>query len=219
MTFRPVVRNPLLSAPKGSNTAVFQRPDSVGASSPMTCNLWETVSSGAINLSGWYVTRIKRTPGVRYTLNECFGPVASATGAAYWLCALYQFVLEDGWTRLRRVRSSGEFYVGIGDSPNSRIPDSFISSGSELVLEPEKHYVFAVWVGGAAVGVTAAQVIEDTSGGATLWGRAYSSSESSDQPVFRIASSDPSSHPLLSSSRDIALWAAFGTNEDSSYMF
>lgn len=220
--FRPLTRNPLLNdgLKKGSNTGVFQRPDAIGASMPNTCELGLCSSSGGVNLDGWYIARIKRTVGVSYSLNACFGPVAVATSAAFWACAVYQFVFEGGFTRLRRLRYSGEFSVGIGEVPYLKLPSAFIASGNELVLSPEKHYVFATWVGGAAVGVTACQSIAEPAGiSSNFYGRTYSASESSDQPVLLIDSSDPGPGLMMSSSKERVLWLAFGTNEDSTFMF
>lgn len=222
MTFRPLLRNPLLStgAQKGASAGVFQRPDSIGAAMPNTCELGLCTSSGGVNLDGWYISRIKRTVGVRYTLNACFGPVAVATAGASWACSVYQFVLEGGYTRLRRLRYSGEFNVSIGEVPYQKLPSSFIATSNELVLEPEKHYVFATWVGGAAVGVTACQSIAEPAGIASnFYGRGYAATESSDQQVLLLDSSDPGPGLLMLPSKERVLWLAFGTGDDSSYMF
>jgi hypothetical protein len=187
---------------------------------PNTCEIGLCSSSGGVNLDGWYIARIKRTVGVSYSLNSCFGPVAVATVGASWACGVYQFVLEGGYTRLRRVRYSGEFRVEIGEVPYQKLPSSFIASGNEIVLAPEKHYVFATWVGGGAIGVTACLSITEPAGVASnFYGRAYSASESSDQPVLLIDSTDPGPGLLMSSSKERVLWLAFGTGDDSTYMF
>ena len=219
MTFRPVVRNPLLATSKGSSTAAFKRPDLAGAKTPETCDLAYCTLSGGINLDGWYIARIKRTPGVKYTVNQCFGPVAVGTAGTTWAVSIYQFVIESGFTRLKRIAYSGEFPVAIGEVVYQKIPSSFLGAG--LALEPEKHYAFCAWTGSAASAVTSCYSIPELGGGASsnFFGRAYSATESSDQMTLLLDAADPGPGLLMSMSKERVLWAVLGTAEDSSYMF
>ena len=212
MTFRPVVRNPLLATAKGANTAVFQRPSLVGAENPATVpDVFCTYAN--VNLGGFYFVRIKRTPGVEYKITGIGAPIGVNNSGApvNAAMAVYVLVTEDGWARMRRIEYHAYTVPNGTDFGETPYADGFFNG---LVLAPDKHYIFMLWVGAAACAVTGSvhYVIDPLvvgSVGTSAAGRAYSASESSDQPVFKTRASDPYPGLALAADKDIIVHAIF----------
>jgi hypothetical protein len=222
MTFRPVVRNPLLATSKGANTAVFQRPEAAGAESPRTVDEALCIF-GARNIGGWYLSRIKRTPGAKCTITGIYANFGTNNSGAAVDAAIsiYQLVREDGWPRLRRVKY---FPYNVPNGTAFGLKPFQDMFDETLVLDPEKHYAMSFWVGAAACAVIDityfspdATVLAGSGGG--IYGRAYDASISSDQPLLKVQTTDPSPAYRISNSADMVPHASFYTSEVDFFMF
>lgn len=222
--FRPLTRNPLLNAglQKGSNTGVFQRPDAIGAETPHT--IPDVLCTyGNVNIGGWYLTRIKRTPGVKYTVTGIYADLGTnnSGGAVDAATSIYQLVREDGYPRFRRIRYFPYTCPNGTSFGLAPLQDMFDTT---LVLDPEKHYAFGFWVGAAACAVTGmTHKLVDAAlfgaVGAGAMGRAYDATVSRDQEVLKFSTSDPSPFYRISNATDLIPCASFYTSEVDFLMY